>query len=104
MTIDDVRASLREGGLSPETQRAVEEVLMEAEEHGGLTDESKNKILELIDLEVALVNLETESYTDQIEALQNLSTSLDEAINESLRSLEELHREVDQEIKKLDDS
>lgn len=92
MDLKIIRESLSKVKLLPETEKMVEEILTGAEAKGDLTEEEKDKILELI-------SLEAEADEMQADALQQVVLALDDYIKETDKIVDE----AEEELKKIEE-
>ena len=101
MTIEQVRGVLSDGGFTPEVHAAMSSILDAAAVRGSLTDDEKEKLLNLIDLDIEAADIEADTMTDMASALDEFAQEADEAIKTADADFEKIEAELLAELQAL---
>lgn len=101
MNIHEVRDLIRTGSLSDKSIQTIDAILDAAEANGDLSDGDKNKIMEIIDLEIQVANLEDEMIHAESEALAKAEEESRELYEAFILDVEKINAELQEELKKL---
>jgi hypothetical protein len=77
MELQQIKETLNKIKFSPESLELINQIMDEAIINGSLTDESKSKLLGIIDVEIEMDNIEEETLKDISVALEGYSAELD---------------------------
>ncbi len=92
MTLENIKNMLAQGGFSPEALEAMNAVLASAEARGSITEEEKQKLLGLIDLETDVAEIEATAMEDAAMALEGFAAEAGAAVaaaQEELKAAED---------------
>jgi hypothetical protein len=101
MNIHEVRDLIRTGSLSEKSIQTIDAILDAAERNGDLTEEDKAKIMEIIDLEIAVSNLEVEIIEAEAQALAKAEEESRDVYDAFVLDVEKINAELQEELRKL---
>ena len=94
MTVEQMRRVLQDGGFSPETHAAMSAILDAAEARGHVLAEEKEKLLELIDLDITATMVEADAMDEMASVYDEFAQEADEAIRVSNAEFEKAESDL----------
>jgi len=79
MDLSQVREILNKAGFSEESMRVMNEIIDEAIKSGFITQEAKEKLLAIVDLEAEAANVEADAMEEVALALESFADELERA-------------------------
>jgi hypothetical protein len=86
--LQKLKDTLNKAGFSHEALGAINEILDEAINGGGITQDQKDKLLAVIDTEIDLANIEADAMEEVAAALETFANEVDGAVEAVDKELE----------------
>lgn len=99
MNLQQIKEILNKAGFSEESLKVINEILDEAIKNGYLTQEAKDKLLGIIDVEIEAANLEADAMEEVAMALKSFADEVDRAVDKAVEDLESVDKDLLDDIK-----
>lgn len=101
MDLSQVREILNKAGFSEESMRVMNEIMDEAIKKGFITQEAKEKLLAIIDLEIEAANVEADAMEEVALALESFADELERASDKAGEELKLTDSDLEEDIKEI---
>lgn len=89
MSLADVKTALEGVELTPENQEAANRIVEAAIARGGMTEEEREQLLHILEIEEELADIEVSAAEEALKALDEYDKEVDDALEQAATELEE---------------
>ena len=102
MDLNQIKEAIQKAGFSAEALERLNQILEAASARGALTDEEKNQLLTIIDLELEANDLEAEACSDVVAAIDDFAAEVNPAVEEVNKKLDEAQKTFETNISEVE--